>query len=82
MYVGDSPTAPGIILPHALDKVDFLWHLGSRRTGDISQPEWRSGKVQQTLLHSTSLHQRLNGGGVEMLCPNKEYSGIQYSNNR
>lgn len=51
MYVGDSPTAPGIVLPHALDKVDFLWHLGSRRTRDISQPEWRSGKVQQTLLY-------------------------------
>lgn len=34
--LGDSPASPGIILPHALDEVDFLWHLGSRRTGDVS----------------------------------------------
>lgn len=38
MPFGDSPTSPGIILPHALDEVDFLWHLRSRRTRDIPQP--------------------------------------------
>lgn len=39
VYVNDSPTSPGIILPHTLDKVDFLWHFGSRGTRDIPQPE-------------------------------------------
>lgn len=34
--LGDSPASPGIVLPHALDEVDFLWHLGSRRTRDVS----------------------------------------------
>lgn len=34
--LGDPPASSGIVLPHALDEVDFLWHLGPRRTRDVS----------------------------------------------
>lgn len=52
MYFADSPTSPGIILPHTLDEVDFLWHLRSRRARDIPQPDQ---EINDTKDHSLML---------------------------
>lgn len=52
LQFGDSPASSGVILPHALDEVDFLWHLGSGRTGHIPQPKQEQERHSEHFIKS------------------------------